>query len=510
MDALKDQNKGLSVRPPVVVVLGHVDHGKTKLLDTIRATKVMESESGGITQHIGAYQATVSGKTITFLDTPGHEAFTAIRSRGARVADIAILVVAADESIKPQTKEAIRIIKEEKMPFIVAINKIDKETANPQKVRQDLAAEDVLVEDWGGQVPVVEISARDGRNIDALLDMILLVAELEELTADASLPARGVIIESHLDKRRGHVATALVQDGTLHAGDWVVVGRTIGKVKSMEDFNGMSITQAVPSQPVLITGWSNAPDIGKTFAAVADKSAAEDLRDENTDLSPLVLFFKQPMGGEAPPTDKKTLNVVFKTDVSSSLEAIDAALGAIRSDEVSYRVLDYGVGNVTEQDIQTAAGSKASIFGFRVGVEGSARKAAEKAGITIATFDIIYELIEAVRKAMGAMLAPEIKRTSLGKLRILKIFKKDSRSIVCGGKVTSGGILRGALAEVTHGKAIVLQGKIGQLQQNKEDVSEVKEGLECGIRLDISAAPGDMQEGDILEAYEEEKITRSL
>src|SRR3989338_8047886 len=293
--SMTDNNRGQSEgrsRPPVVVVLGHVDHGKTKLLDTIRKTNIAEKESGGITQHIGAYQISVNGRSITFLDTPGHEAFTAIRSRGAKVADIAVLVVAADESVKPQTKEAIKIIKSEDIPFVVAINKIDKEGANVQKVKQDLATEDVLVEDWGGKVPVVEISAKAGKNISELLDMILLVAELEELKEDVSLPAEGVIIESHLDKQRGYVVTALVQKSILSVGAWLRAGTVVGKIKSMEDFMGKAITEAKPSQPVLITGWPTAPDIGKEFVVAPDKDEATRIAEGNVNLAPLFSFFK--------------------------------------------------------------------------------------------------------------------------------------------------------------------------------------------------------------------------
>jgi translation initiation factor IF-2 len=504
-------NLSQAMRPPVVVVLGHVDHGKTKLLDTIRQTNVVAGESGGITQHIGAYQATANGKLITFLDTPGHEAFAAIRSRGVKVADIAILVVAADESVKPQTKEAIRIIQEEKIPCIVAINKIDKEGSNPQKVRQDLATENILVEDWGGQVPVVEISARDGKNIEALLDMVLLVAEVAELKEDLMLPSEGVIIESNLDKQRGYVATALVKKGILHVGDWIVVGRTIGKVKSMEDFMGTILKEARPSQPVLITGWSEAPDIGKPFTTTDSKSDAEKLTENTVDLAPLLLFLREqmpanpPMGGK-----KKVFNVIFKSDVSSSLEAIDSSLKAIQSEEVGLNVLDYGIGNIGETDVKMAVGSKAAIFGFRVGVENSAKKMAEKEGIILSSFDIIYELIEAVRTAMGGMLEAEIKRNVLGKLRVLALFKKDSRSQILGGKVTSGKITRGALVDVIRGAATIKLGKLNQLQQNKEDVSEVREGLECGMRIDITATNQEIKEQDVLEVYEEEKITRSL
>ena len=488
----------------------------TKLLDTIRKTKVAEGESGGITQHIGAYQVELTTndqrpttKIITFLDTPGHEAFTAIRSRGAKVADIAILVVAADESVKPQTKEAIRIIKEEKIPFIVALNKIDKEGANIQKVKQDLATEDVLVEDWGGKVPVIEISAKTNRNIDALLDMILLVAELEELNEDLSSPAQGVIIESNLDKRRGYVATSLVTKGVLGVGDFIVVGTVVGKVKSMEDFLGKAIIEAKPSQPVLITGWPTTPDIGKEFVVASDKDEATQVAEKNVNLAPLFSFFKGSV--ETGDENKKFLNLVFKSDVSSSLEAIEASLKAIKSQEVGYRVISYDIGNISETDVKTAIASKCQVVGFRVGTEASAKKLADKEGIKISNFDIIYELIEYVRKEMSELLGAEIKKNPLGKLKVLATFKKDSRMQIFGGKVMSGKVARGAMGDVIRNGVAVVSGRIGQLQNNKVDMPEVKEGLEAGIRFDaVTKDFPEVKVGDMLDIYEEEKIKRSI
>ncbi|HVZ11071.1 MAG TPA: translation initiation factor IF-2 [Candidatus Paceibacterota bacterium] len=496
-------------RPPIVVVLGHVDHGKTSLLDVIRQSNVVATESGGITQHIGAYQVTHAGKMITFLDTPGHEAFTAIRSRGTKVADVAILVVAADESVKPQTAEAIRIIKEEEIPFIVAINKIDKGGANVQKVKQDLAGLDVLVEDWGGTVPVVEVSAKEKRNIPDLLDMILLVAELEDLKEDRTLPAEGVIIESHLDKRRGYVATALVQKGLLSLADWIVAGTVVGKIKSMENFIGEPIPKAEPSQPVVIIGWPAAPEIGRQFRAAYSKDEAMDLSAANVNLTPLFSFFRgMPTNGDS---NKKYVRLVLKTDVASSLEAIDTALRQIKSDEVGYTVISHDIGPVTDVDVRAAVAGKGCIVGFRVPIESSARKLAEQDSVPAATFDIIYELIEYVRKEMANLLEPEVRRIPLGKVKILGVFKKDARFQVIGGRVTSGTLVRGALGEIVRDGNTVLTGKITQVQQNKEDVSEVHEGVEGGIRLEVDPKKNpDVRVGDILEVYEEEKIARTL
>lgn len=508
MNKNNKQERG-GYRPPVVVVLGHVDHGKTTLLDTIRKTKVADKETGGITQHIGAYQTKIENKLITFLDTPGHEAFTAIRSRGAKVADIAILVVAADEGIKPQTKEAIEIIKQAGIPFIVAANKIDKEGANIQKLKQELAGEDVLVEDWGGKVPLVEISAKNNKNIDALLEMVLLVAELEDLKEDISLPAKGVIIESHLDKRRGHVATVLVRKGILKVGDWITVGQVMAKIKSMEDFLGKIVTEAVPSQPVQVLGWASAPSIGKELQSAPSKEEAVKMAAASADSVPLFGAFK---GFSAEIPGKKNLNVIFKSDVSSSLEAIELAIGAIKSEEVACRVVGYDIGNISESDVKMAIGTGARVIGFRVQVDELAKKMAEKENVKILTFDIIYELIEYVRKEITDLLEPEVRRNFLGKVKILAVFKIEGKFQIVGGKVTSGKITRGASAEVIRNNAKLISGKITQLQHNKEDVAEVKEGSECGLKFEM--IPGqtawDIKEGDILEMYEEEKIAGSL
>lgn len=497
------------VRPPIVVVLGHVDHGKTSLLDVIRKTRVADKESGGITQHIGAYQTVCNGKTITFLDTPGHEAFSSIRSRGAKVADVAILVVASDEGIKPQTKEAIRIIKEENTPFIVAINKIDKENSNPQKVRQELAGEEVLVEDWGGTVPVVEISAKENKNIDELLDMVLLVSELEDLKQDLSSTSEGFILESHMDKRKGFVATALVKKGFLEIGDWMTVGRSIGKIKSMDDFLGKPLTKALPSQPVSITGWSTAPSISKMFKASHSKEEAERIAEDNTDLLPIFQFFKN-----SPPDmdSKKVLNLIFKSDVSSSLEAIESTLSSIKSEEVAARVISYDVGNIIDADVKLAQTTKARIYGFRVVVEEAARKLAEKDNLKIKTFDIIYELIEEVRRDMATLLDPEVKIIPLGRLRILAVFKTDAHSQVVGGKVISGKAQKGAFCDVMRGGQKLAKGKIVQLQHNKEESPEVREGLDAGIKFEIVDGQDftGIADGDILEMYVEEESLKTL
>lgn len=511
-----------TTRPPVVVVLGHVDHGKTTILDAIRETHVVAGESGGITQHIGAYQVHVHDRELTFLDTPGHEAFTAIRSRGAKVADVAILVVAADESVKPQTIEAITIIKEAKLPFVVAINKMDKPGANPDRVRQDLAQHDVLLESWGGQVPSVEVAAKVGRGIPELLDMVLLVADLLELTADPSVTAKGVIIESHKDQRRGYVATALVHEGTLRLGDWIIVDHVVGKVKTMDDFTGAALEQAGPSVPVQITGWPESPRVGAAFRTAGAKKAAEELAADNiTPPPPTFDTFRK----AAPETgDKLVLNAIFKADVASSLEAIELSVSPIIHEKVAFRVLDSGVGNVSEADVKTATAKGAIIYAFRVAIEPAAAKLAERDGIAIRQSDIIYELIETFRNDLTALLPSQTQRTVTGKLRVLAIFKTEAKNIILGGKVTTGVVRKGSLVDLVKGASPAGEpvrtaegepryqrvGKISSLQQEKADVSEVGTGVECGMRIDTSAFSGDISEGDTLEFVTEEQVAQEL
>ncbi len=511
----------------MVVVLGHVDHGKTSILDKIRQTRVADKEAGGITQHIGAYQVELppeaksreaSGdegrnyrnRKITFLDTPGHEAFIAIRSRGAKVADVGVLVVAAEEGVKPQTKEAIQIIKQSELPFVVAINKIDKEGANPQRVRQELAEQEVLVEDYGGQVPVVEMSARTGQGIDHLLELILLVAELEELTATTDSPAKGAVIESHLDSRRGLVATLVVQVGELKIGDWVSAGSAIGRAKLLEDYTGKNIKIAVASQPCVMLGWELAPKVGQEFIAVTDRSEAEKLAAATTNLGPLNIFTLETSDANQIIT-KKIVNFIIKTDVQSSLEAIDQVLRTIKSDEVGYKVVSYGVGNVSDADIKNARATGAAVIGFHVRVDASAKQSADREKIRVETYDIVYQLVEGVRLIMSDWLEPEIKRIDLGKVKILALFASKSDSQIVGGRIIQGRAVRGAMIDVIRNNALLTTGRLGQLQQNKADMMEVGEGLELGIRFDpLVKSPPTIAVGDILEIYQEEKIKRTI
>lgn len=508
----KQENSGQNVvRAPIVVILGHVDHGKTKILDYIRKTKVAEKEAGGITQHIGAYQIEDRGKPITFLDTPGHEAFSAIRSRGAKVADIAILVVAADESVKPQTKEAIKVLEEAKIPFVVAINKVDKENANVPKVKQELAENNVLIEEWGGKIPCVEVSAKTGQGIEALLDMILLVAEVEELKADPQAVGQGVVIEAHLDSRRGQLATLLVRDGRLKTGDWLVAGAQAAKVKSLDNFLGKPVTEAGPSQPVVVSGWNALPLLGESFSVVDSRESAMMQAQENAKLGQPVLFLNTsgPEKGAG-----KILPLVIKADVFSSLEAIDQVLKTIKSEEVGYKVVEYGLGNVSDGDIKKAISTGAMLVAFNVNLSEPLRMMAEREKADVAVFQIIYELLEAVKKKMAELLDPEVNRILLGKLKVLALFKKDAKSQIVGGKVTSGKVKRGALVEVFRNGTSLAKGKLAQLQSQKADTEEVAEGSEAGLKVDYfskSLTPNQyIREGDMLEIYEEEKIVRAL
>lgn len=515
-------NIDMSARPPVVVILGHVDHGKTTVLDYIRKTKIADKEAGGITQHIGAYQVELpkAAKSaagaqefdrVTFLDTPGHEAFSAIRSRGAKVADVGVLIVAAEEGVKPQTKEAIAILQETKLPYVVAINKIDKPEANPQRIRQELAENNVFVEGYGGQTPVVEISGRTGQGIDSLLETILLLAEVEELKGDISLPAEGVIIESHLDNKRGSMATLLIRNGTLRVGDYVVAGAAVSPVRSMEDFLAKRMEEAGPATPVVVSGWSITPDVGSTFTIAKNKNEAEAQAQKALELGPKDLFLREE-GAET--ENKKVLNIIIKADVMSSLEALDHVLKTIKSEEVGYKVVSYGVGNISVGDIKNAIPTKSIIIGFHVLADSGAKQIAEREHIEIMTFDIIYELVEAIRGRIESMLEPETKKTSIGKLKVLAIFKKDERSQIVGGKVVSGKLKRGGLIELVRGGKSLMTGVLGQLQQNKQDTAEVNEGVECGIRFDYpkkhDAPMLPIREGDVLEVYEEEKVLRTL
>ena len=500
---LSQRTAKTTTRPPVVVVMGHVDHGKTKLLDAIRETNVVDQEAGGITQHIGAYQVVKNGKLLTFIDTPGHEAFTTMRSRGARVADVAILVIAADDSIQPQTKESIKIINSAGLPMIVAINKIDKPEANPDKVKQDLAALNLVPEEWGGKTICVPISAKQGIGIEDLLEMILLVAETEkeEIMANPAKPAVGTIVESHIDKGEGPVATVLIQNGTLKNGDLIDVGGTFyGKIRAMKDFKNDNVVSAPPSMPVKILGLKAAPSVGdilQVITEIAKKQRVKkyQLNQQATDYTKLAEVKKEEK------TENKSLNLILKADVLGSLEAIINSLTKLENPEVSINIISKGLGNINENDIKRAESGKASIFGFRVKLTSAAESLAKEKKVDFKLYEIIYRLLDDIKAKVEELLSPEVIRTDLGRLKVLAVFRKESNTMVIGGSVTKGKVLPKAKIDVIRDKIKLATGSITQLQVNKVDVNEASLGQECGIKY--SGKPV-IVEGDFLEVYQEE------
>ena len=487
------KNKKENLRPPVVVILGHVDHGKSSILEAIKDLKITVKESGGITQHIAAYEIEHQGKKITFVDTPGHEAFSAMRSRGVHLADIAILVIAAEEGIKNQTKEAIDHIKKAEIPMIVALNKIDKPEADPEKIKGQLAKEDIVVESMGGKVPSIGVSAKTKKGITDLLELILLVSEMEDLKGDASLPAKGVIIESNLDSKRGLVATLIVEDGTLKKGDIIGTASVFGKVKIMEDFQGSPIDKALPSTPVILIGFETVPKVGESFKVFDTIEKAK--QGIGKDLEKVL---KTP----AKDSDKRILNIILKSDVAGSLEAITEVLKDIPQDKALIKILKSEIGEISESDIKFAHGAKASIIGFRVKANRMVQNLATREKVKIKTFDIIYELAQAVREALAKILESETVRTDLCKVKILAIFRTEKSRQIIGGKVTEGGIKKGVSVEVFRNEEMVGKGKIINLQRDKKEIVEVSKGSECGMFYEGNIQ---VEQGDILQAFTQER-----
>ncbi|MDI1471007.1 Translation initiation factor 2 [Thermodesulfovibrio sp. N1] len=509
-EEIEDAPENLLPRPPIVTVMGHVDHGKTSLLDAIRKTKVIEQEAGGITQHIGAYKVTLQGKDITFLDTPGHEAFTALRARGAKVTDIVVLVVAADDGVMPQTVEAINHAKAAGVPIIVAVNKIDKPEANPQRVRTQLSEYGIIPEEWGGQNIFVDISAKKRIGIENLLEMILLQAEIMELKANPNKPARGTIIESRLDKGRGPVATVIIQNGTLKVGDAFVAGTTYGKVRALNDDTGKRITEASPSTPVEVVGFEEVPQAGDSFIVVEDEKIARqiaNLRAQKKRLAEMQRAQKitlQDLYEKIKEGEVKELNLIIKGDVQGSIEALKKAVEDIVHPEVKVKVIHAAVGGITESDVNLAATANAIIIGFNVRPEPKAQELAEHLGVDIKLYSIIYEVIDDVKKALIGMLQPEIKEKILGRAEVRAVFKISKIGTVAGCYVLNGVISRASDGiRVIRDNIVVYEGKIGSLKRFKEDVREVQAGYECGIAIENF---NDIKEGDILENYILEKI----
>lgn len=499
-----DTEDMLSERPPVVCVMGHVDHGKTSLLDAIRNTNVTAGEAGGITQHIGAYRVNVKGKSITFLDTPGHEAFTAMRARGAQATDIAILVVAGDDGIMPQTVEAINHAKAAGVDIIVAINKMDKPTFNADNVKQELTKYELVPEEWGGDVICVNVSALTKQGIDDLLENVLILAEMKELKANPNRKAKGIIIEAKLDKGRGPVATVLVQNGTLHTGDVVIAGTAVGRVRAMNDENRHPVKEAGPSVPVEIVGLSEVPNAGDEFAAVDDERMARELAEQRKEKQKEKAFkassrvnldelFSQINEGI------KDLNVIVKADVDGSAEAVKAALEKISNEEVRVKVIHSAVGGITEGDVMLASASNAIIVGFNVRPDRNAMDAAERQGVDIRTYKIIYECIEEITAAIKGMLSPEFKENVIGHVEVRQTIKVPNAGMIAGSYVLNGKVARNSLIRVIRDGVIIFEDKIASLRRFKDDVKEVAQGYECGIGLEKF---NDIKVGDILEAYE--------
>ena len=510
-----DEEDTLVLRPPVVTIMGHVDHGKTSLLDAIRETEVAKGEAGGITQHIGAYQVRHGGKAITFLDTPGHEAFTAMRARGARVTDIAVIVVAADDGAKPQTDEAIDHARAADVPIVVAVNKIDKEGAQPDRVRTEMAQRGLQPADWGGEVEFVDVSAKTRQGLDELLDTIQVVAELEDLRANPSAPASGVVIESRLDPGRGPVVTLLVARGTLHVGDALVAGAHVGRVRAMNDFLGSRVKAAGPGEPVEVLGFDGVPEAGEYAHVVENERRARQLASQRaTRLKTEALarrsgrkisledVFRLAQEGTV-----KELNLVLKGDVSGSVEAVEDEIAKLPQNEVSVNIIHRGVGGITESDVMLAAASDAVILAFNVRPVGDARSLAEREGIEIRGYSVIYRAIDELRAAMQGMLEPDEVEDTVGQVEVRQTFRASRIGTIAGCFVTEGKVARGAKVRVVRDGTVINETTVASLKRFNEDAREVSAGFECGIVL---ANFQDVKEGDVLEVYETRKVERAL
>ena len=508
----EDDPADLQARAPIVTVMGHVDHGKTSLLDAIRTTEVAAGERGGITQHIGASEVTHDGKRVVFLDTPGHEAFTAMRARGAKVTDIAVVVVAADDGVMPQTLEAISHAKAAKVPIVIALNKIDKPDSNPDRVKTELSEAGVIVEEYGGDTPLVPVSARTRVGLDELIEMILLVADLQELKANPKRPAVGTIVEAQLDKNRGAIATAIVQTGTLRVGDVIVVGETFGKVRALENDEGKRVTKAGPSSAVVVLGLSAVPEAGDILRVVADEKEARTLVEtrratnaaksgEGSGRATLEDLYKQIQAGQA-----KELRIILKADVSGSLGAITHALDQLNQEEIRINVLHEGAGDITDNDIMLASASDAIIVGFNTKITETARRAAEAEGVDVRLYDIIYKLTDDISAALQGLLEPEIVEVVEGRAEVRQIFRVGKSTVIAGAFVTDGRIVRAGARVWRNGK-VVATDRIESLRRFRDDVREVQQNYECGIGL---ANYHELEEGDIIECFSSQTVSRVL
>jgi translation initiation factor IF-2 len=513
-EVYEDSPDDLQARPPVVTIMGHVDHGKTTLLDAIRESAVVETEAGGITQHIGAYQVDHDGRRLTFLDTPGHEAFTALRARGAKITDIAVLVVAADDGVMPQTIESINHARAASVPVVVAVNKVDRPDANPTKVRQELVAHGLQPEEWGGTTQFSDVSAKTKQNLDDLLEKVLLVADAElELVANPNAEASGPIIESRLDVGRGPVATMLVQRGTLHVGDGIVAGDAWGKVRALHDFHGERVREARPGTPVEILGFDKPPQAGEQARVVenerqarhlaglrAQRLRAEELAKQTKGPSLEDLFSRMAEGGV------QDLNVVVKADVQGSVEAVVGELAKIQHPEVRVNVIHTGIGAISENDVMLASASTAIVLGFNVRPNAEARALAEREGVDLRTYRVIYQLTDDIQQALVGMLAPERVEETIGEAEVRQLFRISRIGVIAGCHVTNGTVRRNASVRVVRDGTVVYEGAVASLKRFKEDVREVQSGFECGIQIESF---NDVKEGDVLEFYETKEIERT-
>ncbi len=516
-DAIKAARKPLAegegeTRPPIVAVMGHVDHGKTSLLDAIRETSVAEGEAGGITQHIGAYQVKRKDRWITFLDTPGHEAFSAIRAHGAKMTDVAIIVVAADDGVKPQTKEAIKHAKDAGVQIVVAINKIDKEGADINRVKSELSELGLMSEDWGGETVMAEISAKDKTGIEELLDVVLLVVDLQELRARLDGQADGVIIESHLDTGRGPVATVLIQSGTLKVGDVIVAGSTYAKVRNLDDYRGKHIKQATPGMPAVVSGFKTVPDFGHMFIQVADEKTAKEQAAAARRHTSIKSMMVKKIGVEeltsaitAGETDE--LNVVVKADVQGSLESLLESLAMLRNSEVGVKIVSSGVGDISESDVATANAAGALVLGFNVSTSSAVKQLANREKVSIQLYRVIYELLDDLRNLLSQMLKPETVETSMAKLKVLGVFKTTKTAVICGGEVTEGKLTNDLKLRIVRGKETIGEGTITNLQKDKQEAKEVVVGEQCGMSV---ATTTPIEVDDILEFYTSEERSRTF
>ncbi|MGM0444973.1 MAG: translation initiation factor IF-2 [Bacillota bacterium] len=513
LEEIIDKPEDLKPRPPIVTVMGHVDHGKTTLLDVIRKTRVAEGEAGGITQHIGAYQAIYNEKKITFIDTPGHEAFTAMRARGAQLTDIVILVVAADDGVMPQTIEAINHAQAAGIPIIVAVNKIDKANAQPDRVKQELTEHGLVPEEWGGNTICVSVSALKGENIDELLEMVTLASELEELKANPDRVADGIIIESELDRGRGPIATVLVKNGTLKVGDYIIAGSITGRVRALLDEHGERVEKAEPATPVIVLGFNDVPEAGQYLRVMEDEREAKVLAEKRKDKRKEERLNKdskvslEDLYRNIQEGDIKELNVIIKADVQGSIAALEGSLLNIKSEEVGVNIIHTGVGAINETDVNLASASNAIIIGFNVRPGTNARKAAEKEKVEIKTYRVIYKVIEDIKNAMSGLLEPEYKEIVVGRVEVRDTFKVPDVGIIAGAYVKEGEVNRNDYVRLLRNGVVIHEGEISSLKRFENDVREVKEGYECGIGIENY---NDIKVGDILEIYRYKEIERSL